>query len=158
MIGNEGACNSECGGKEIAYIGETSRPWRERVHEHLQNLKNGSTKSFVLSHWMESHSSSLEPPKFKWEVIESFGDALRRQLGEGLLILQSGVLNKRVEFNNNLICRMSATTVGGVVTEKELQDEIEKKRDYTCRLKKFIKHMSKISPVLNVDGKMSITY
>ena len=97
---------------------------------------------------MESHPANLDPPEFKREVLVSFSDGLRRQLGEGLLILQAGVLNRRSEFNNNLIRRMSATTLGGVVTEKELQDEIEKKRDYKNRLKKFIEIMSKSSPIL----------
>ena len=46
---------------EISYIGETARPFRERVAEHLRNLANGSTKSFIIAHWMEAHESSLEP-------------------------------------------------------------------------------------------------
>ena len=68
---------------QCSYVGETSRPWRERVAEHMRNLKNGSATSFIIGHWMEKHEGSLEAPKFKWRVLDSYKDALRRQLCEG---------------------------------------------------------------------------
>ena len=63
---------------EVSYIGERSRPYRERVNEHIQNLRNGSTKSFMISHWMEAHGSGTEAPEFKWQVLDSYIDALRQ--------------------------------------------------------------------------------
>ena len=82
----------------ISYIGETSRPFRERVFEHFQNLKNGSTQSFMISHWMEAHETSSESPEFEWQIIDSYPDALRRQLCEGLYILEEGALNKKMNL------------------------------------------------------------
>ena len=134
---------------EVSYIGETSRPLRERVWEHNQNLRNGSTKSFILSHWMDAHSGSNEPPEFKWTIMDSYTDALRRQLAEGLLILKSGVLNKKLEFNNNLICRMEART-NGALSEKELQKELSERKAYNEKLKNFICDKASASDVFNL--------
>ena len=42
----------EAGGdtaSDMSYIGETARPLRERVIEHMSNLKNGSMKSFIIA-------------------------------------------------------------------------------------------------------------
>ena len=95
--------------KRQCYIGETSRPFRERVCEHMDNLRNGATNSFIIQHWMEMHQDSTTAPEFKWSILDSYKDALRRQLCEGLYILESGSLNRKHEFNRNLICRMEAT-------------------------------------------------
>ena len=51
--------------KILSYIGETARPWRERVREHQLNLKNGNPKSFIISHWLDAHPMSVEPPEFE---------------------------------------------------------------------------------------------
>ena len=110
----------------ISYIGETSRPWRDRVHEHMLCLRRGSPKSFITAHWMEAHTLSLEAPEFKWEVVDSYPDALIRQVTEGLYILETGVLNKRQEFQQNIICRMSAEEM----TEDDLKCELAKKKKY----------------------------
>ena len=37
--------------KKFQYVGETSRPLRERVLEHHQNLLNWKKESFWLTHW-----------------------------------------------------------------------------------------------------------
>ena len=144
---------------EISYIGETARPFRERVAEHLRNLANGSTKSFIIAHWMEAHESSLEPPDFEWKVLESYGDALRRQLGEGLHILHSGVLNRKQEYNNNIICRMQVTKGKDDLSERDLQKELEKKKIYNNRLKSFIKNViidkkNNKAPVLDESNQL----
>ena len=89
-----------------SYIGETVRPWRERVREHQLNLRNGNHKSFIISHWLEAHPMSVEAPEFEWNVVDAYGDALRHHLCEGLQIMEAGSLNKRLEFHNNIICRM----------------------------------------------------
>ena len=137
---------------EICYVGETARPWRERVREHQLNLKNGDPKSFIICHWMDKHPTIMEAPDFKWQVVETYGDALRRQLCEGLFIMEAGVLNKRAEFHNNLICRMSAST-SQEWSEKELQRALEGKKDYCMKIKKFINVMSELSTVINIKEK-----
>ena len=138
-------------GIDVSYIGETARPFRERVLEHLSNLKNGSVKSFLISHWMEDHGTSVRAPEFKWQVIDKYSDALRRQLSEGLYILDSGVLNRKLEFNNNIICRMQAvTTTTGVMSETQLQKELEEKKMYRDKLKSFIDVMSHVSPDISL--------
>ena len=43
----EGGLGTSAG--DISYIGETSRPLRDRVHKHIQCLRQGSTKSFIIS-------------------------------------------------------------------------------------------------------------
>ena len=86
---------------------------------------------------MEAHNSSEDPPEFKWSVLSSYADALRRQLGEGLHIMESGVLNRKIEFNNNLICRMEART-DERMSEKELQQELTKRKVFNENLKKFV--------------------
>ena len=47
-------------GNNHVYVGETSRPWRERIREHLNNASNWMPKSFILDHWMCSHSTETE--------------------------------------------------------------------------------------------------
>ena len=135
-----------------SYVGESSRPIRARVREHITNLRCGSSKSFIISHWMDKHSASIEAPVFKWEILASYTDALRRQLGEGLYIMEAGGLNRRDEFNHNLICRMSPV-MNEPMSEKELKSELERKRLYRDRLKMFIVDMSRKS---NVMDKMKI--
>ena len=135
------------------YIGETSRPFRARVYEHMQNLKNGNPKSFIISHWMEEHSTSTDAPEFKWQIVDSYKDALRRQLGEGLYIMKEGVLNKKNEFNANAIYRMQAQ-LDNTLSEEELHKEIEERRAYKLKIKNFVLCMKKISPVF-CDKNMS---
>ena len=92
----------------FCYVGETSRPIRERVLEHENNKLNWSKKSFQLAHRMEKHPTDLECPRFKFVVIGQYKDALRRQLGEALHIMDSGNLNRKMEFNQNEICRLES--------------------------------------------------
>ena len=142
---------SDNGGEIMSYIGETARPWRERVREHYLDLKNGSPGSFIISHWLEKHTTSCDPPEFKWEVIDAYSDALRRQLCEGLQIIDSGVLNRKMEFHNNLICRMRTATARDELTEKELQKEMDQRRLHKMKIKKFICIMSGVSNVINLS-------
>ena len=57
-VNNKG--DNESVNKNIAenlycYVGETSRPLRERVLEHECNKQNWNRQSFQLAHWMERH-------------------------------------------------------------------------------------------------------
>ena len=75
------------------YIGESSRPLRERVSEHMDNLRGWRSDSFQIHHWMSEHATDTSPPEFTFRVLNSCNDALRRQLGEGIQILETGSLN-----------------------------------------------------------------
>ena len=101
---------------------------------------------------MEAHNGSKDPPEFKWAVLDSYADALRRQLGEGLHILESGALNRKIEFNNNLICRMEART-DERMSEKELQQELIKRKTFNENLKKFVCEKAVTSDVINVKKR-----
>ena len=83
------------------YVGETSRPVRERVHEHLRNLKNWNSDSVILYHWMKHHGTEVTSPEFKFELIGSYNDPLRRQLTEAIEIKEQGTLNSKHEFGVN---------------------------------------------------------
>ena len=75
----------------------------------MNKLKNGNIGSFQINHWLEKHHTSICAPEFKWSVLDKYKDALRRQLCEGLYILESGSLNEKLEFNRNIICRLDVT-------------------------------------------------
>ena len=64
---------------------------------------NADPRSFQLAHFMESNWTRVTLPEFEFKVIASYEDALRRQLCKELQILQSGTLNRKLEFNNNVI-------------------------------------------------------
>ena len=126
---------------EISYIGESSRPLRDRVWEHGQNLKNGSEKSFIISHWMDTHGHTLDAPVFEWKVMDAYTDALRRQVSEGLHIMEAGALNKKLEFNSNLICRMEVNSNCNI-TDEHLQKELSRRRLQCNKLREFIREKS----------------
>ena len=90
------------------YIGETSRTFRLRVSEHMKALHDLNPKSFQLLHWAKQHNDDLTCPEFKFKKVRQFNDPLSRQLCEGILILEEGILNKRNEFRMNNICRLVA--------------------------------------------------
>ena len=47
------------------YIGESSRPARERISEHVKYLKNWNKDSVIIYHWMENHGTEVFSPKFQ---------------------------------------------------------------------------------------------
>ena len=131
--------------KDVSYIGETSRPFRESVCTKPKKWKH---QIIMISHWMEVHGTSTEAPQFKCQVLDSYTDALIPQLGEGLHILEAGVLNRKLAFHNNIICRMQATVYDDL-SEKQLQQELDKRKVYNHKIKNFIHIMSKISSVID---------
>ena len=133
----------------VSYVGETARPVRERIYEHMQNLKNGNPKSFIISHWMEAHAHSTSAPVFDWKVIDSYNDALRRQLGEGLHILETGALNRKLEFNQNIICRMEVA-VNDNPSDDDLKKELSKRKTYTDNLLNFIANKSRTTDAIRL--------
>ena len=86
------------------YVGETSRPWRERILEHVDGILKISPSSTFVQHWMEEHPTNVQCPEFKFDIVESYGDPLRRQICEALNIKKIGTLNRKNEFNVNELC------------------------------------------------------
>ena len=110
----------------------------------MANLRDGNSKSFIINHWYDKYEKSTVAPEFKWKILDSYRDALRRQLCEGLYILEAGALNKKVEFNRNIICRLEAP-VDTLITDKQLKQEINRRRTYNEKIACFIKKMSVMS-------------
>ena len=125
------------------YIGETSRPWRERIIEHKENASKWKPCSFILEHWMRVHSTDTQMPEFRFKIVESYKDPLRRQLSEALHILDTGGLNKRMEFNANFICRLESKK-----TPTEMENEarvlMSSKKLYSVHMSDFINVMSAV--------------
>ena len=46
------------------YIKESSRPLRERVTEHMENLWNWRETSLKICHWMDCHATDTSCPEF----------------------------------------------------------------------------------------------
>ena len=133
------------GGRVVApcYIGETSRPWRERIIEHEENRTNWRPKSFQIAHWMESHQLDTVCPDFKFEILKKYDDPLRRQIGEALYILDTGSLNRRMEFNENVICRLESKLTEWEV-EKKQSAQMKERNDFNEKIENFISVMSSI--------------
>ena len=88
------------------YVGESSRPLRERVIEHFKNADGWNPCSFMIEHWLTSHGMEPKRPEFSFKIIEQYPDPLRRQLSEAIHIIDKGTLNRRMEFNRNILCRL----------------------------------------------------
>ena len=88
------------------YIGETVRPIRKRIQEHLNNARLFKPESFIIQHWADRHRISPTPPSFKFKILRTCKDSLSRQVGEAVWIMEAGTLNNKSEFGLNHICRM----------------------------------------------------
>ena len=94
------------------YVGESSRPVRERAYEHLVSRTTWKENSMMLYHWMDCHGTDTMGPTFKFEVIGAYADPLRRQLTEAIMILDQGTLNSKCEFGLNELCRLESVSTG----------------------------------------------
>ena len=111
------------------YIGETSRPARARLQEHLRKAHNLAPDSFMVQHWCSNHRSDRTQPKFKFKLEISCRDALSRQVSEAVLIDEVGTLNSKAEFGMNHLCRM-------IVEENPWSSEEHNKMAELARKKK----------------------
>ena len=124
-------------------MGETSRPLRERVLEHHQNLLNWKKGAFWLTHWFQEHGTDTVRPQFKFKILTSYKDALRRQLAEGLYIMERGDLNKRCEYDSNEICRL-APVISLYEVEKEGRELAAERGMMDERCRDFVNVMSSV--------------
>ena len=143
---NECKLNPTLGYMDHTYIGETSRPWRERIREHVSNVNNWRPKSFILDHWMNNHPLDTKTPEFEYKIVGSYADALRRQLCEGLFIIERGGLNKRVEFGQNRLCRMQST-LSSEEQEENTKEVTKQKKLFLEKMENFIVVMRAVTSV-----------
>ena len=92
------------------YVGETYRSIFERANEHWKDACSGKEESHMVKHWQSSHPELETMPKFRIEVIQSFQDAMSRQLSEAVRIelRGEGVLNSKAEYSR---CRVPRLTI-----------------------------------------------
>jgi len=90
------------------YYGETSRPARMRAQEHFRNLENLKHDSVLLNHWIRAHYLQMEPPRYKFQNVKSFGDSLSRQISEAIHIEERGSMNRKSEYGHNHLTRLEA--------------------------------------------------
>ena len=100
---------------------------------------------------MLDHSTDTHAPEFKFRIIASYPDPLRRQLCEGIEILNSGTLNRRLEFNRNDICRMISSTSAWDL-EREINNQTVEREKLRRNVNNFVAVMSNLS---NVSGASS---
>ena len=129
------------------YIGETSRPWRCRILEHVQALESRDPKSFAVRHLALSHGTTTVAPKFSFHKVISHIDPLSRQLKEAILIRDEGNMNRKDEFSNNEIIRLESN---GYTWDRENKRKQEAK--YEMRLRQDIRAFTEmLENVINVS-------
>ena len=130
------------------YVGESSRPWRERTFEHMNGINLLKTDSVFVQHWMEVHGTQTTCPKFKFKIVQSYPDALRHQICEALYIMKEGTLNRKQEFISNEICSLEP-----VIHSKDLEADW---REESIRRKRCKEDMNKFCAVMNEVKKSAV--
>ena len=67
-------------------------------------------------------------------------------------IIESCALNKKLEFNNYLICRMEAAK-NDKLSDKDLQLELTRRKAYISKLKKIIQEKAYTTNVIILKTK-----
>ena len=104
--------------------------------EHVDGMGKVSPTSAFVQHWTEVHSTSTKCPTFKFEIIESYGDPLRRQICEALNIKLVGKLNRKTEFNTNELCRFEAPEMS-IDQERRWKEEFEHRKKIRHNINKY---------------------
>lgn len=136
------------------YIGESSRPARERISEHIKYLRNWNKESVIIYHWMEDHGTDVVSPNFKFEIICAYTDPLRHQLTEAIQISKQATLNGKYEFGLNEIYSLQCSS-SSRDREMELKKELQKRQCYRSKIENFIDVMSNICNNKNQNCRAS---
>ena len=93
-----------CTNCDGTYEGETARLSRDRVVEHLNDIKRNNKSSPMVKHIELHHKNDETKPKFKIQITGTFNDALSRQADESIRINNvkqtDKRMNSRSEFNS----------------------------------------------------------
>ena len=102
----------------------------------MNNLRNWKSESFILNHWMVSHSLRTGPPEFEFRVVSKHQDALSRQISEAVLIRSRGE-SKKYSW----------------VSEAEYRSAKRAEKEHEEKLNNFVHVMKN---VLNVTNKRKV--
>ena len=111
-----------------------------------------SPESFIVQHWCSHHRSETSQPKFKFKIENSCRDALSRQIGEAVLIEESGTLNSKAEFGMNHICRMVVED-NPWKSEEEIKNLEQAKKKNKQDLHEFIVEMKSVNFNSNASSR-----
>ena len=86
----------------------------ERAKEHEADKMKKSEDSHQIKHWLTEHQDLLEPPKFRFKIIQTFQDPLSRQLAEAVRIDLRGdnILNSKSEYSRCKVPRLTVDLEG----------------------------------------------
>ena len=76
---------------------------------------------------------------------------MRRQLNEAINILHSGILNRRMEFGRNELCRLEPSRCE-FDKEKYFQAELRERKNFKSKMEEFIKVMSRLAELFVTEG------
>ena len=99
--------NCQKSNKVSSYEGETGRPARVRLNEHLAGLKNKTKANALYKHQLSAHPE--ENPDWEVKITGTFKSALSRQANEAVRIANSNpssLINCKSEFNHPPINRL----------------------------------------------------
>ena len=99
--------NCQKSNKVSSYEGETGRPARVRLNEHLAGLKNKTKANALYKHQLSAHPE--ENPDWEVKITGTFKSALSRQADEAVRIANlnpSSLINCKSEFNHPPINRV----------------------------------------------------
>ena len=99
--------NCQNSGKLSSYEGETGRPGRVRLIEHVNGLRKKNSESALQKHQNLHHPS--EQPKFEFKITKVFSDPLTRQANEAVRISNlppESLINAKSEFHHPPINRL----------------------------------------------------
>ena len=94
-------------GLDRRYEGETGNEARIRAQQHLQDLNAKKPTSGLYRHTVEAHGGVQ--PEFRFQVRQSFGDPLSRQVEEGARIEtepEEVLFNTKQEWQPPLLSRL----------------------------------------------------
>ena len=131
--------------KVYKYVGETARSLYERSFEHITDYENLSTKSHMLKHMVEMHSTEqMGDNKIGIKVIKYAKSAFERQIFESCEIQANRhhhLLNSRSEYNRCAVPRLSCKLGDKEykLFEKELEKDIKKEESQVSKIRELVK-------------------
>ena len=118
------------GGKNVVYLGESSRSLEERSREHVGDSQDLKKNSHMRHHWEEEHDGTKS--EFKFSVIKKCTSSFQREVGEAVLIKtwsqkrNVDLLNSKEEFCRNVLPEISMKKGQRIIEDEEDWDQENK--------------------------------